>query len=642
AVTRAEGPAARMRDFTFQGITGVSMGAGGAGLIGLHNPDDFDLVAPLGGPVDWIYLLDYIRTYHLGGFCTEDERAATPGACEAGADVGRTPPSDQLHEHRQDFEHWWYVDEYGGQGGTFDRHEYIQIFRDLTLMYGNANTTRAVDESTGGPDMTEPNVLPPGIPETWLASADPCATPVDSEFVIAGCLQGEPCNPYYDDEYNPDGDYDVIPFCDGAEVVVDGERDVGVWDPAGNNDYPTALLAAVDIDGNGQRDPGEPVIRAGREPFEDCGLDGLCNPDEPGYDPATNPDPNGDDYDFQFNPDGTEGNRLRDSMDGDPCNPMGEEFSDVGLDGVEGTAQISDGGFDYGEGNDCWDLAQGAERMFGLNPRTMARDMDLDALRDVDVWSDGGIRDLFNFGVVHDHFAGAFAARGQNLRLYNGHDSLATHEDERFDPAKINWGEVGKYVHVRYGDPDASEALKEAGDGGHVGTADQLIHRVLSALYWMNARWPDGDRGITEERSCAECEDSFTFEFESSLGRTGPVGVVLPPGYHNPDNEDRSYPIVYLLHGYGQEPGDLVDIGFILRDRMNNPAFPTHARLQKMIIVFPDGKCRGDECIQGTFYTDPHEGHVSSPLMETWVLELTQHMRDAYRVKAPARIEVTE
>jgi hypothetical protein len=49
---------------------------------------------------------------------------------------------------------------------------------------------------------------------------------------------------------------------------------------------------------------------------EDTGLDGLFNPDEPGYDPVTNPDPNGDDwfYDDSNTEDysrinGTEGNR---------------------------------------------------------------------------------------------------------------------------------------------------------------------------------------------------------------------------------------------------------------------------------------------------------------------------------------------
>ncbi|MFW6050446.1 MAG: hypothetical protein ACODAU_04685 [Myxococcota bacterium] len=635
AITRADGPEPRDREYQFQAITGVSMGAGGAGLIGLRNPEQFDLVAPLGGPVDWIYQLEYIRTYHTGGFCTEQERQADPVACEMGSDVSRTPTRDLLHEHRQDFENWWYQDEYGGQGGTFDRRDLVSLLRDLTRMHGNPNTTRTDDVTS------EPNITAPGVPDTWRTSPDPCGA---DQVVIPACEGTAPnCAPgtgFIDDEYNPDGQYPVITFCDGAQIVVDGSTDVGVWDPDGTNDFPVVPAVAVDVNGNGIRDPGEPVIRNGREPFEDCGLDGVCNPDEPGYDPVTNPDPNGDDYDFQFNPEGTEGNWLRDSVDGDPCNADGEDFDDVGLDGVAGTAQIPEG-FDYGEDDGCWTRAQGTERMHARNPRGMALRMDGAELDDVDVWIDGGIRDLFNFSVVGDQLAGAFAARGRNLRLKNGHASLMPSPEDELDVLEADWDQAGKYVMVRYGDPDASEQDKIAGDGGHVGTAAQLLDRVLTVLYWMSARWPDGDRELTDDALCDGCESQFQFDFTAE-GRTGPVGVVLPPGYYEPANADLEYPIVYFLHGYGQEPSDLLDIGFFLRDRMGNPTYGEQGRLQKMILVFPDGLCRGDECVQGTFYADAPEGNAPSPRMESWLLALTEHMRSEYRVKTPATHSVTE
>ena len=33
----------------------------------------------------------------------------------------------------------------------------------------------------------------------------------------------------------------------------------------------------------GLRDQGEPVIRSGHEPYDDCGPDKLCDEQEPGY-----------------------------------------------------------------------------------------------------------------------------------------------------------------------------------------------------------------------------------------------------------------------------------------------------------------------------------------------------------------------
>ena len=108
-------------------------------------------------------------------------------------------------------------------------------------------------------------------------------------------------------------------------------------------------MAAVDINGNGVRDQGEPVIRNGREPFRDFGLDGVPNADEvsadgTAYDEVMNPDPAGDDFDYQYNPTGTENNWSRDSIDDDPCRAAGagmaEAFQDVGIDGVTGTAQL--------------------------------------------------------------------------------------------------------------------------------------------------------------------------------------------------------------------------------------------------------------------------------------------------------------
>lgn len=650
-IARENGPQLRERTFTFRGITGVSMGSGGAALIGMHNPDRFDFLGPLGGPVDWIHLLHYIRTWHIGGFCTEQERMDDPEGCAGPARTDRTPPATDLrYEVAQDFEHWRYEDEWRGHGGTFDRQEYMRLFRDLARMYGNPNTTATLDP-------TGANVLPPGIPDSdrERTDADRCENPVvippcepDGE---GGC---EPGTGFFDEEYNPVGQHPAITFCDGAEVTVDGERDHGVWDPSVQpQPNPIEVALSIDLDDNGIRDPGEPIIRQGRENFLDCGIDQVCNADEPGYDPITNPDPNEDDYDFQFNPTGTENNWLRDYV-GDPvagcespvANPIpgeGEIFFDDGMDAVPGTAQLDEGGFDNGEGDDCWTQARGVAHMLANNPRSFVLTADEDTLRDLDFFSDGGIRDLFNFASNQNHLAGSFAARGLPLTLFNSHaaltyDGLFLDEDLRFN--NVDWRETGKYVHIRYGNVDASEGALAQGDGQHVGTPNQVLNRIISVMAWMSQRWPGGDRRRVIDRICPEispgCENmnQFAIDFTSpTTGRTGPAAIILPPGYFDEEYQDVEYPVVYLLHGYGQDPTDLVATGIIIWNFMTARTIPEAQRFQKMIFVFPDGRCRGDECVKGTFYANAPEGTPDGAQMETFMLDLMDYMDANFRTK---------
>ena len=657
AVHREGAPTTRERTFTYRAVTGVSMGSAGSSLLGSRHPELFDFVAPLGGPVDWIHMLHYIRTWHLGGFCTEAERQADPAGCAAGASTDRTPPNDRIYEVRQDYEHWFYPDQWGGQGGVFDRVQYVQIFEDLSRMFENPNTTRSLDPS-------EPNITPPGVPDSvrMLDWAERCADPVViAPNASARRDDGDPTTGFYDDEYNPEGAYPVITFCDGAELRTGGEKDVGVWDPSPDAPHgrPVTIGLAVDVDGDGRRGPGEPVIRQGREPFEDCGLDQLCDEDEPGFDPVTNPDPNGDDYDFQYNPTGTEKNWIRDYVGApvDGCaSPVaavgeGELFADIGLDGVADTPQLGEGGYDSGEGDGCWTMARGMERMLAYNPRTTLLGHDDATLRDLDYFGDGGVRDLFGFASNQDQTAGAFVARDFPLALFNGHAALdygGRSAAEEFDFTAIDWAEVGSRVQVRYGDIDATEAELVAGDGGHVGTSAQITNRILSVISWMNARWPGGDRRRVSDDICVElsprCEhvNQFTIDFTSSRGRTGPVSIVLPPGYFDPENADQTYPVVYLLHGYGMTPEQLLPAGLLIWSRMISPSIPEASRLQKMIFVFPDGQCRNDECTRGTFFAESPESNPGGAQMETFILDLMAHVEATYRTRAPEVHTVVE
>ena len=277
-------------------------------------------------------------------------------------------------------------------------------------------------------------------------------------------------------------------------------------------------------------------------------------------------------------------------------------------------------------------------------------------LQSFDYFADGGIRDLFNWVVMGHHSTGAFAAEGLPVRFYNGHASLhldGRTSDDQFDFLDVPYEEVGRYAMVRYGSPDATEPEKIAGDGGHVGPIDQLTNRVYSALRLMDRRWPGGDRRREIDRLCSElgpsCENvnQITTQFESpTTGRVGPASIVLPPGYFDPENTDLRYPVVYFLHGYGMEPQDLMALGILLWNYMNARTIPEARRVQKIIFVFPDGRCRVndgvEECLNGTFYTDAPESTPGGARMQTWLLDLMDHVDATYRTRGTESVEVVE
>lgn len=83
------------------------------------------------------------------------------------------------------------------------------------------------------------------------------------------------------------------------------------------------------------------------ENFDDTGIDGLYNWEEPGFDGWTIIDPNGDDYDPESNPNGTEGNYIYDA---------GEPFEDYGLDAIGPESPYYSGpDSDGSEGNGVFD-----------------------------------------------------------------------------------------------------------------------------------------------------------------------------------------------------------------------------------------------------------------------------------------------
>lgn len=684
------------RRLSHRGILGVSMGGGGTAAFGMRYHHLFDALAPMGGPVDLTWMLQHIESNIMGGFrpipkgttIDQIQQAATP--CMTGAEcafdetcVGVLPgapgkcawipqPKDP-YEHNSAFNHWWYEYPNKGSGGSFNRKAYIQIFRDFAIMFGNPNgenLTPGADNLPAGVRPDDPSVTGGRPTDECRIWVDPLDGPdkakqqeLDNNCPIERCANTLTLDNYFDDEFNPDGTFPVITFCDGSPQLESHSPWANTWTPQGNN-FPMELALAVDYNGNGVRDEMEPIIRAGREPWSDVGTDGVASANEPGYAPGVNEDPAGDDYDPQYNPTGTEGNYRYE---------QGEPFQDVGLDGVAGTKQQPPGGwekpgdgYDVGEGDGKFTVARGLQRFWDRDAHSIAARMAKDvpggelddaALRRIDVFTDGGTRDLFNFVVDAQHLAGAFVGRKRHVTYFsdfNQQPGLDPTNFSGFNPAIVPFDEMPGIILQRYGKIDPTQADIDSGSGQHVGTATEVIDRIRAGLSFILSRWREPElRTLVLESAddpvdgASQCEILGTceVEFTTKAGRKGPVIISLPPGYAHKAQQDRRYPVVYALHGYGQEPDGLSAATGIIRTFMNQSADSMETRMPKAILVFVDGRCRVGpsgkaECIRGTFFgQSPMEQGAK---MEDFWLELMEYMEKNYRTMPDSEVIWTE
>jgi hypothetical protein len=294
-----------------------------------------------------------------------------------------------------------------------------------------------------------------------------------------------------------------------------------------------------------------------------------------------------------------------------------------------------------------------------------------DALKRIGIFSDGGVRDLFNFAASANHLSGQIVGRrgadGLPLRsvaFYNGFQFFpgAAADVNFFTPFDIRWADVADMPSVRYGDLDASRSVVESlGDGQHVGSAQQLLHRLTTAFFYAGQAWPDADHRRTEEArdnsasstisklgiECellGQCETIFT---GPKTGRTGPIAISLPPGYASRTAVEQNvrYPVVYVLHGYGQKPTDLEAVAVIMNNYMNGSDRSSATRMPKMLIVYVDGRCRmrpdgKPECIRGTFYMN--SARPDGAQLDSWFDEVTDYVDQNYRTMPPSEIEVPD
>lgn len=702
-----ETPEPQTRRYTYRAIAGISMGAFGASLVGMHHPDRFDAIAALGGPFDAAYFLRYMDRYHLGGFCTREEleklMADNPGDPDVLNDPARLTCMKKVEaevpfEHTQAMFHWRFTD----NGGTFDRSMYLNAFKDLSLALGNPLYYNP--ESPFAPGGTATDTSPTSLDPEVLRNPPPdiCSNPLRIRNL-------------YNAEYNPDGKYDAITFCDGEESPIyfciktlqpvdfcaDGPQVVprsqeeefaaahcpdglvdrasatrqraiyfaekGRYDPCREHStlMPTAL--AFDYNGNGRRDYGEPVVNNGFERFDDVGTDGCASPFEDGNggcvtDPAQSPfakgiaDPNGDDYDALENPLGTERNWTREE---------GEPFRDHGLDGVPGTG-------DWGEGNGVYDLSPTRQRYFDLDPRRTWQRMAQAQRNRLDIYLEGGIRDVFNFGVMARELYGAVRAHspldGLFVRDFTELPGRNDWAGREFNGLEVDWRALPRNVLLMYGKEQPTAEELDGGDGDHVGTPAQTVHRFLTMASWLSSRWdipdvPTRDAGNPEARMLTRTW------YSEALGAERDYGLYLPPGYDDPGNADARYPVLYLLHGYGQRAagtgGFLTSSAILFDPQMQATDFP----MRKMIVVFVNGRCcfrnetTGErvcteenadgqawsslpgyqrECASGTFYLDStgYDG-TDGRAYEQALLELMDHIDATTRTLPPAEVPLS-
>lgn len=622
------GPEGPTRHYVYRGISGVSMGGGAAATLGFKRPEMWDFVGVMGGPLaDTTSFGRMLRRGWMGGFCSladleqsvadgqdlnsgpafcglySDRPVADLAPEELAVPLAQLAPGDEpIYEAVSDFNNWWRGPK-GGRGGSFQRDSLFRSFEDISKSFGNPLY----------PPNEELPWAAPGVTRAWLAKSrtERCENPVTLEN-------------FYNAEYNPRGEYPVITFCEGVKRDPDSspEGHLGRILPETPRNEPIAILLAVDINRNGVRDYAEPVIANGYERYEDTGTDGLASSAEPGYDPSANPDPNGDDFDPALNPGGTEGNWRFDE---------GEAFNDFGLDGVAETG-------DLGEGNGRHDYSPGWHQFMEKDAGKLLEEMSSADLNRLDIYMDAGIRDFLNT-VIHSNWLWARLMErveaGRRTELLD-FEAVQFPEDRVFNPNHFDRSKLRQYSYLRYGHVDASESQILSGDGNHVGTVSQVLGRVQMVMSVAQGTWPNPD---LEPRMNPAGQEGYAAvdSYESvALGRTRTFSYVLPPEYHDPSRAQERYPVLYFLHGQGQEHEGMMATGIFFQTAMAESQRPGQSDWTKFIIIFPDGHCHDDvdDCHSGTFWNDFVTGEQRS-MFEQDFWELVDVVDARFRVREP-------
>jgi len=356
---------------------------------------------------------------------------------------------------------------------------------------------------------------------------------------------------FKDGEYNPDGSLPVITY---------GDPNRKNW---------VEVLLAVDLNGNGIRDPGEPILRQFHEPFTDLNENEM-------YDP-------------------------------------GEPYMNVGLDGVSGTG-------DFGEGGDAFSFNPNHLNYMAQDPLTHVRNMELTALQGLNIYLDAGNEDEFQFNIHTDNFVNVLEDRGLNVRIENGFpDSFprVSHFDQKRAYVKYEGG------HVGFNKEDIGKSFRQSIKG--VEGAIVVANRFTTLFAFVSDHFPGGEYGTDlHEMFWYPSKMRVSSFYSPSLERRMKFGLYLPPGYKG--STTTYYPVLYLLGGYNMDISGLAN----KYARAALDAFILTQEIQKMIIVIPDGM--NAKSGRGHFFVNQIDEERGNNYMD-YVFDLIQYIDDRFQTK---------
>ena len=126
----------------------------------------------------------------------------------------------------------------------------------------------------------------------------------------------------------------------------------------------------------------------------------------------------------------------------------------------------------------------------------------------------------------------------------------------------------------------------------------------------------EGEEGPTGIRHGQVIEDQSVSS--DLLGREIPYSVYLPPGY---ERSERSYPVVYLLHGFTDDETAWVQFGEVQLAADQGIANRT---IPPMVIVMPDA--------DSTWYIDDHRGR--EPYEDAFFQQFIPVVEQTYRIRS--------
>lgn len=229
-----------------------------------------------------------------------------------------------------------------------------------------------------------------------------------------------------------------------------------------------------------------------------------------------------------------------------------ETFQDTGLDGVPGTG-------DFGEGNNTFDYDPDRAHWMAQDPLQRLAGRSGDRIRQQRIYMDVGTRDQFEFARHYHNLVAVLRDKGIEVREQEGFTGGCTDVPEPQD----------QFLLVRYdgehiGIPDADAINDNLRNGDFCGNLT-IWRRLLWWIGFVDRSFPNGDYGAGGPRVFG---DVLTREIESpaltpkgapTVRRT--IVVYRPPAFFN---TTRSFPIVYFLGGYGQDPQDYERLGLLL------------------------------------------------------------------------------